>query len=206
VETYSKGNIKVEYPSVSGMSDASLQKKVNDLLKKNALSVMDNYPDSKEPIDQDKDILDVTCKVISSDTNRITVTYEGYYNMEGAAHPTNLFYANTVNMKTADNLGFSEFADPYTMAGYVLSDDVILKTKDKEITAAFMKGRKDTTLEQYTQCFKNADFPLKTGLDGKTASWPDSFSYEEGGEVFFTIPVAHALGDYVIVEYDPATK
>jgi len=206
VETFVNKNIKISYPIISGMTDDSRQKKANDLLKKNALSILENYPDSKEPIDQGKDTLEITCKVLAADTNRITVIYSGYYNMENAAHPNNIFYSNTIDLKSITNLGLKDFTDAYTMAGYVLSDDVILSGADSDIAKGFMAKRKDTTLDQYTTCFKNSDFPLKTGLDGKTTSWPDTFSYEQDGNVYFTIPVSHALGDYVIVEYDPTTK
>ena len=60
--------------------------------------------------------------------------------------------------------------------------------------------------EQYQTCLENADFPLSTGSDGKTITWPDSFSYESEGDLYFSVPVPHALGDYVIVEYDVTTK
>lgn len=206
LESYSENQIKISYPVVSGMTDSGKQKKANELLKKNALSILDNYPDSKEPIDRAKDSLTIDCKVVSADSSRITATYSGIYNMDGAAHPNNIFYANTVDLKSIQNLGLGNFTDAYTMAGYVLSNDVILSGANADVTKAFMEKRKDTTLAQYTQCFKNADFPLKTGLDGKAISWPDTFSYEKEGEVYFSVPVSHFMGDYVIVEYSPTTK
>ena len=48
--------------------------------------------------------------------------------------------------------------------------------------------------------------PLTKSSDGKTLTWPDSFSYESEGDLYFSVPVPHALGDYVIVEYDVTTK
>ena len=206
VETYSKGNIRISYPVISGSEDPSRLKKVNALLKKNALSILEDYPDSKEPLNQDKDTLEVKCRVVSADSSRITVVYEGYYHMDMSAYPNNIFYSNTVSMKNAVNLGFKDFTDPYTMAGYVLSSDVKIKNDNKDIIDAFMSSRKNITQDQYTECFRNADFPLKTGPDGKTANWPDSFSYEENGKIYFSVPVIHAIGDYVLIEYAPDTK
>jgi len=205
-ETYSKNAIRISYPVISGMQDAARQKKANDLIKKNALSILANYPDSIEPIDEEKDALAVSYRIVSADTNRITIIYEGSYDMYGDLHSTNIFFTNTIDLKSVSNLGFSQFADAYTMAGYVLSDDVRLKDASADVTKTFLSRRKDTTKDQYTQCFKGADFPLKTSLDGKVVSWPSSFSYEQNGRVYFTIPVSHTLGDYVIVEYSPVTK
>lgn len=206
VETYEKGNIRICYPVVSGSEDPSRLKKVNALLKKNALSILENYPDSKEPLNQDKDTLNVKCRVVSADSNRITVVYDGYYHMDMSAYPNNIFYSNTVSMKNAANLGFKDFTDPYTMAGYVLSSDVKIKNDNKDIVEAFMNSRKNISQDQYTECFRNADFPLKTGPDGKTANWPDSFSYEENGKIYFSVPVIHAIGDYILIEYAPDAK
>ena len=56
-------------------------------------------------------------------------------------------------------------------------------------------------MEALTAVFENADFPFS----GKE-TWPESFSYEKQGRIYFSLPVHHALGDYVIVEFDPATK
>ena len=46
-----------------------------------------------------------------------------------------------------------------------------------------------------------ADFPLASDT-----VWPESFSYENHGTICFSVPVPHALGDYVIVAFDPSTK
>lgn len=49
-------------------------------------------------IDTENDQLDIQCSVISVNRSRLTATYEGTLNVQGAAHPTNLFYSNTVSM------------------------------------------------------------------------------------------------------------
>ena len=81
---------------------------------------------------------------------------------------------------------------------------------DPEAAKAVAEGlkavQKDTTVEQYTECLEKADFPLKKGSDGKTVTWPASFSYESEGTLYYSVPVPHALGDYIIVEYDITTK
>lgn len=196
LNTYTSGKVSIQYPIVDKMGDADMQTKVNDLLKSNALSFI-----KANGVDEAKDTLSVKCEVISVDRKRLTATYTGTYSADGAAHPVNVFYANTVNLSQALDLGFSDFTDAYTMAGYVLSDDVEFAGLSAEEAKAVLEYRSTLTLEGLTETFNNADFPLASA-----DKWPESFSYEKRGTVCFTLPVPHALGDYVIVTFDPSTK
>lgn len=206
IRKYQKNNISVEYPVISGMEDSTQQEKLNAHLKENALSVLSAYPDSREPLNQEKDTLDISCEIISADAARVVAVYRGDYYMDGAAHPNRLFYTNTVDVKTLSDRGLRDAADPYTMAAYALADDVRLSGASEEVADAYKTWQKSATVEQYQTCLEGADFPLKKGSDGKTLIWPDSFSYAAEGKLLFSIPVSHALGDYVIVEYDITTK
>ena len=120
---------------------------------------------------------------------------------DGAAHPVNLFYSNTVNLPQVQDLGFEDFTDAYTMAGYVLSDDVKFSGISADVEAAVLEYRSSLDIDTLTAVFDGADFPLSSGT-----AWPESFSYEKQGTIFFSMPVPHALGDYVIVSFDPSTK
>ena len=98
-------------------------------------------------MDESKDALSVKCEVISVDRKRLTATYTGTYSAEGAAHPVNVFYANTVNLSQALDLGFSDFTDAYTMAGYVLSEAVEFAGLSAEEAKAVLEYRSTLTLE-----------------------------------------------------------
>lgn len=196
LETYTSGKVSIQYPVVDKMSDAQMQAKVNDLLKANALSFI-----KANGVDEAKDSLTVKCEVISVDRKRLTATYTGHYESDGAAHPVNVFYSNTVNLTQGTDLGFNDLTDAYTMAGYVLSDDVEFSGLSAAEAKAVLEYRSELTLEQLTEVFNGADFPLSS-----ETTWPESFSYEKHGTICFTLPVPHALGDYVIVTFDPTTK
>lgn len=197
LDTYTSGKISIQYPVVSQMEDASKETKINELLKSNALSVIKAHD-----LDEEKDSLEIKCKVISADRKRITVTYSGILTAENAAQPLNLFFSNTLDLLQVQNMGLSDFTDAYTMAGYVLSEDVTFynTTAESEI-AAREYFQKDLSMDKLTLIFDGADFPLD-----KEGSWPSSFSYEKQGTIYFSVPVPHALGDYVIVSFDPSTK
>lgn len=196
IKTYTSGKITIEYPAVDKMEDSTKQEQVNDLLKSNALSII-----RVNGIDESKDSLAVKCKVVSVDRKRITAVYTGTLFSEGAAYPPNLFYTNTVNLTQVQDLGLGDFTDAYTMAGYVLSDDVVFSDLDAEMQAQVLEYRSTLDIDTINKIFAEADFPLSSETE-----WPESFSYEKQGTIYFSLPVPHALGDYVIVSFDPSTK
>lgn len=194
VNTYVFNLVSIEYPSVVNVEDASKAAAIDKLLKENALSILTAYG-----VNDAQDHVAVKCKVIAADRSRITAVYTGTYQAKDTADPVNLFYSNTIDVNKADNIGFSRFADPYTMAGYVLSNDCEFDHASPELTAELMKVKNETAIEAYTNLFNQADFPF-------SGAFPQSFSYEDEGTIFFSIPVPHELGDYAIVKYTPETK
>ena len=196
IETYTSGKVSIQYPAVDQLDNASKKDKINELLKTNALSVI-----KANDIDEANDTLDIKCRVISVDRKRLTATYTGTLSAKGAAHPVNLFYSNTVKLLQAQNLGLDDFTDAYTMAGYVLSDDVKFSGISSDVEAQVLSYRSSMDLDSLTAVFNSADFPLSS-----ETQWPESFSYENQGTIYFSLPVPHALGDYVLVAFNPATK
>ena len=194
INTYSSGKVSIAYPSVINLSDTEKTAALDALLKKNALSVLDAWN-----IQETEDSLSISCQVLSADRNRITVVYTGTYTAKKAAYPTNVMYSNTVDVANVSDIGFDHFADPYTMAGYVLSEDCTFYQVEESLKAQLMNVKNDTSLETYTQMFTNADFPLE-------GDFPESFSYENQGVIYFSIPVPHALGDYAIVMFAHDSK
>lgn len=196
IETYTSGKVSIQYPVIDKMEDAEKQNQVNALLKSNALSVI-----KANGIDEAKDTLAVKCKVISVDRKRLTATYTGTLTTPEGAYPVNMFYSNTVNLLQAQNLGMDDFSDAYTMAGYVLSDDVEFSGISADVEAKVLEYRSSLDIDTLSKLFGTADFPLDS-----EEQWPESFSYEKQGSIYFSMPVPHALGDYVLVSFDPSTK
>lgn len=196
LETYTSGNISIQYPVVDQLGDSEKQDSINELLKTNALSII-----QANALDETKDTLTVKCEVISADRKRLTAVYKGDRMNEGAAYPVSIFYTNTVDLNQIRNLGLSDYTDGYTMAGYVLSDDVEFLGITQEQKEAFLEYRDSLDIDILTEVFNGADFPLAS-----EDAWPESFSYENHGTICFSVPVPHALGDYVIVTFNPSTK
>lgn len=206
IHTYTTGNISIEYPVVSNLTKATVQETVNNLLKEHALEFIKAYG-----VDESKDSLSVKCKVVSADRRRLTAVYTGSYMPDGGAHPVSLFYTNTIDTALGEDMGLTDYADPYTLAGYVLSGDCQFVDADSDLEKELMKIKNDTDIDTYTEMFRRADFPWKAP---KTASkeseeaikFPEVFSYEDQGTIYVSIPVPHALGDYALIKYTPDTK
>lgn len=195
MNTYISGNISIQYPSVLNIKDQAKADAVDSLIKENALSVIKAYQ-----ADGSIDTMVISCKVLAANSNRIILTYSGYVQMNKAAEPVKLFYSNTIDINEVKNIGFDRYADPYTMAGYVMSDDCRFLEKTEQQAAELRSWlHKEGTIESYTTMFKQADFPFDS-------DFPSSFSYEYDGGICFSVPVSHNLGDYAIVIYTPDTK
>ena len=169
-DTYQNGNVSIQYPVIS---DNSVKPEINDHLKDNALSILKAWE-----IDEAKDTLNITCKVLSATKNRIAVRYDGNVMTDGGIHPTAIFYSNTLSL---------------------LSDDCTFPETDAETAAAAKTFLKESDQSYYTALFQNADFPYQE-------TFPECFSYEYEGSIYFSLPVAHALGDYILAVYTPENK
>lgn len=192
--TYSSGKVSITYPGIVNLEDSTKASAIDELLKKNALSVLDAWE-----VNEEEDSLDISCQVLSADRNRITVVYTGELAKKGAAYPTKVMYSNTIDVSNVSDIGFDHFADPYTMAGYVLSGDCTFHNASDALKSELMDAKNEISLEAYTEMFTNADFPFE-------GAFPESFSYEHQGVIYFSIPVPHALGDYAIVMFAPDSK
>ena len=84
---------------------------------------------------------------------------------------------------------------PYLEDGAVLLDGEAVREVGP---LAELKAMDKTAL---TDILKACDF---TSVSEGT--FPQSFSYENQGDIYMVLPVSHALGDYAIVRYTPDTK
>ncbi|MDO4787743.1 MAG: hypothetical protein Q4A19_01120 [Johnsonella sp.] len=195
---YTEGKLQLDYPQISGIEDSQKLSEINALIENNVKSVIPALG-----LDPQKDSMEIKSSVISADRKRLIIVYRGTYQKSGEKEKHNLFFTNNIDINAGKNLGLNDFTDPYTMAGYLLSDDVLLADANEELSKAFMEGRKQKTLEEYTKLLSNSDFPIKAENGG---SFPSSFSYIKNGDIYFSIPLDHALGDYVIIKYSPSSK
>jgi len=195
------GKATVEYPVVSNMKDTEKQKQVNALLRTNAMAIADVHPDQT---------LSVKATIEAANLKRIVVSYKGELKNPSTSKTENLFYTNTVDLETVQNMRLSDYADAYTVAGYIASGDYKLESvsANEQSVRSYINSSEKTT-DYYFKKLQAADFSGGYTSDENStpaASWPEIFSYEKQGIVYVSIPLSSELGNYAIIKYSPDNK
>ena len=135
--------------------------------------------------------------------NRMSIVYTG--TLKAGNESKKIIFTNNINLDTGESIGLTDFADPLTIANYILSDDVELENATNSQAAGFAEYKKNLTVDTLKALLEDADFPLIKKND-VNEGFPKLFSYESGGDIFIAMPLSHELGDYVLVKYSPSTK
>ncbi len=194
IETYKDGNISVEYPVLSGLPSGVSEDKVNALIKEKAIQIINAYE-----LSGDSSTVSITCNVLALDRSKAVISYSGNIDTEGAAYPLDVFYTTTVDLKTGDLVRLINYADPYTLAEYVQSDDCVFTKAADKSAAREEIGKYE--IDVLAELLAESDFSADDD-----SNFPESFSYENQGDIYVVIPVTHAAGDYVIAKFTPDTK
>ena len=179
-ENFSKDKSEISYPKLTGSKDdTSLNTMISDNAKL-GLSTFAKAPDSN---------VKIKYNIKNQSGKRMSIVYTG----------------NNIDLESGKSIGLSDFADPLTLANYILSDDVVLENASNAQASGFAEYKKTLSVDILKTLLEDADFPLVKEND-INEGFPKVFSYESGGDIFIAIPVSHELGDYVLVKYSPATK
>ena len=194
IATYKDGKVSIEYPILSNLRDDKTAETVNGLIKENATRIVKD-----NDLKPASDTVQIKCNIISLDRSKAVLTYEGSMKAEGSDSPSAVFYTTTIDLNKGTLIGLSDYADAYTMAGYIVSDDcVISKPADSKAAMEYVKSK---SVEEYWEILKKCDFTA----DGLTG-FPEAFSYENQGNIYICIPTNHDVGDYAIIRFTPDTK
>jgi len=185
--SYVDKGIKIVYPQITGLSDTNKQKKINDLIKKDALKVLDYYKNVGEEVS-----LDINYDIKLKGTNLLSIQYSGVGNIKGAAYPKNMFYTTNVDMNNVNKVKLADFVN--------INEDFVKEFKegkyvawDTELNSAIELIKEDIKSYNLVNEFKNAD-----SMGEENTS--NSFSYFTKDSLGISIGVAHALGDHAEFE------
>lgn len=186
------GKAAIQYPVLSNYKDSSLEQKANALIRSNAMQIAS--------ICSDQDIT-VQAKVETVNLRRITILYTGE-----TADGERLFFSNTIDLETIQNLGLSDFTDPYTIAGYLVSGEYQLREQqgDEAAIRSYL-NQPEKTIEYYYSMLQEADFSTDS-KDSTEQTLPSVFSYEKQGVIYLALPLPKQLGSYVLIHYSPDNK
>ncbi len=194
IATEKQGKISIEYPILSNLPSGSPTDAINALIKEKATQFITAYKLNPETA-----TARVKCSVLSLDRKKAIFTYTGFYKTDDNSDETTIFYTTNVDLVKGNLIVLSDYADAYTMAGYMHSDDCVFNhATDRAKVHAELKA---TDIETLTEILEDCDFRADV-----SDRLPRSFSYELGGDIFMAVPVSHELGGYAIVWYTPDTK
>ena len=195
-QSYSKDKSKISYPKLNGI-DSKIESSVNKAIEDNAKLALDSFTSNAGST------AELKYNVKNQSRNRMSIVYTG--TLETGNESKKIIFTNNINLDTGESIGLTDFADPLTIANYILSDDVELENATNTQAAGFSEYKKNLTVDTLKALLEDADFPLIKKND-VNEGFPKLFSYESGGDIYIAIPLSHELGDYVLVKYSPSTK
>ena len=195
-QSYSKDKSKISYPKLNGI-DSKIESSVNKAIEDNAKLALDSFTSNTGST------AELKYNVKNQSRNRMSIVYTG--TLKTGNESKKIIFTNNINLDTGESIGLTDFADPLTIANYILSDDVELENATNTQAAGFAEYKKNLTVDTLKALLEDADFPLIKKND-VNEGFPKLFSYESGGDIFIAIPLSHELGDYVLVKYSPSTK
>lgn len=195
-QSYSKDKSKISYPKLSGI-DSKIESSVNKAIEDNAKLALDSFTSNAGST------AELKYNVKNQSRNRMSIVYTG--TLKTGNESKKIIFTNNINLDTGESIGLTDFADPLTIANYILSDDVELENATNTQAAGFTEYKKNLTVDTLKALLEDADFPLIKKND-VNEGFPKLFSYESGGDIFIAMPLSHELGDYVLVKYSPSTK
>ena len=195
-QSYSKDKSKISYPKLNGI-DSKIESSVNKSIEDNAKLALDSFTSNAGST------AELKYNVKNQSRNRMSIVYTG--TLKTGNESKKIIFTNNINLDTGESIGLTDFADPLTIANYILSDDVELENATNTQAAGFTEYKKTLSVDTLKALLEDADFPLIKKND-VNEGFPKLFSYESGGDIYISIPLSHELGDYVLVKYSPSTK
>lgn len=180
-KTYSKDAIKIKYPQIINMNDGTAQEKLNKLISETALIDVKELETGTE--------YELNYEVTLNAPTIISIYFDGYGNVPGAAHPYQFLRSvtiDTVSQRTVPltslisiNEGFVE-----VMLNGALSSMSYDMTDEYE--SAIRTYLAESGAEFWTDLLRNADLPSAA-----------VYSYLTEKALVLSVSVPHVMGDHV---------
>lgn len=176
---YNKNNKRIElkYPQVNNFNNLTLQKQINELIKKKSLEPLKSYINNNENF-----TITLGYNIHFNNKNLFSITYKGLFSSKNTAYPTNLFQTITIDM----------------LHGKVLTLKDIIDVNQSFLKVLKMKGIiVNTSLPKElikAQKIELQDYTINDLANSKL------FFYLTNNSIVISIQVPHAIGDHLEVE------
>ncbi|SMC19571.1 hypothetical protein SAMN02745134_00871 [Clostridium acidisoli DSM 12555] len=180
---YVDKNVKITYPVVSNVQDNNKQQNINNIIKTEALKIINIYGNDAN--------LTITPTIKLKGKHILSIEYTGLEYTNGAAHTNSIFYTTNIDMTKGNKIILKDILN--------ISEDLVTKVRygqykgDSETkTAAIseIKGKEDSDI---INALNNAD------IIGDINS-ENVYSYFTGDSIGISIGVSHAIGDHAEFE------
>lgn len=181
-ETYINKNIKINYPQIGNLSDSVKQKKVNELIKNEAIKVQENYKDDMNNLDLN---MDYEIKYKGSDM--LSIEYLGLVMIKGAAYPINEINTTNINLEKEQPLTLRAVA--------TINDEFIKKFNAGKYIAYSLDLNLESAgaLNDALNSFSSNE--LIESLKQQTAKF-----YFTKDSLVVSVEVIHVMGDHLEME------
>ncbi|MBT2723952.1 PdaC/SigV domain-containing protein [Bacillus sp. ISL-46] len=182
---YTENNIKINYPQLTKSSDQQKEKTINQLLKKEAIKVLNYYLPEVQDL-----TLEINYEIKSKSPSLLSIQYTGVGYMNGAAHPNNHYYTTNIDIETGTILQLKDMINiDENFVGNLKQNAKSMKPEHQGILNSIHPS-------DLLNMLTNADSLDNIGTENQS----DTFSYFTSDSLGISIPVSHAEGDHAEFE------
>lgn len=183
--TYTKNNIKINYPQLTKSSDQHKEKTINRLVKNEAIKVLNYYLPEVQDL-----TLEINYEIKSKSPSLLSIQYTGVGYMNGAAHPNNHYYTTNIDIETGTILKLKDMIN--------IDENFVgnLKQNAKSMKPEHQGNLNSIHPSDLLNMLTKADSLDNIGTENHS----DTFSYITSDSLGISIPVSHAEGDHAEFE------
>lgn len=187
---YTDKDIKAEYPQIEGFADAARQRKINELIKSEALAPYLRTIKELDPIQKYE--ADGKYEIKLQNDNILSITYSSFNNIVPSAHPYNMFYTTNIDLKTGKKLVLKDLVPNIDKA-------FIEVLKNSKYAGNIDKQYEPEIRTQAFSWYEN-DEQLLDALSSKSETESNIYVYVTPDSLGISMPITHAAGDHAEFE------
>ncbi len=180
-QTYTEESISIKYPQITGYSDAAKQDALNQIIADAATTGLDEMGEGTEYA--------LAYEVTRAGPDVISIFFNGYFYMPGAAHPSLPLFAVTIDASSEQAVGLSDLV---TVDSAFVE---LVRSGEFSSTGYDMTDEYRTSIEEYLADTDNEMLLSELSAAG-TSIWADA-CYLTQDMLFVSISVPHVMGDHV---------
>ncbi|RDY27786.1 hypothetical protein [Lachnotalea glycerini] len=191
--TYTKNDVNVSYPNISGLKDAEIQQRINDLLKKEAFRELDLQG---EPFIEENGVEDIKLfieyQILNQNNNCLSVKYTGDVFVKDSAYPRSILTTINIDLNKGTRLQLRDMIN--VDYGFVKEIREVLRlfiNKNPDLEIVY-KEKLEYDDDDFINVFRQADNELGS----------DCFSYLTEDYLGISFATAHTAGDHFEIEIE----